>query len=514
MVYNVMALDDGSKIGIALFVDITNNKCMSSGILTPDDRQFFSLVSRAAFTNPFSEERASADALITGMEGISGFPEPERVARLLEGMRARLERLEEQKVGAFHSEDRQIMVYAWLFFYFHRYLDALDALIQRQMEAGDASVPVPFAKELLSSLRSRGFTREASLRFFALFYQLRRAYYFVEKSLVGRSLSMQQLRRSLWNSVFTHDIAVYDRYLWNRLEDFSTLLLGETGTGKGTAAAAIGRSGYIPFNERKGMFKESFTHIFLTINLSQHPENLIESELFGHRKGSFTGAVEDHKGIFSCCSGQGALFLDEIGEVSIPVQIKLLQVLQERTFSPVGSHEKLKFKGRVIGATNQPLERIRREGGFRDDFFYRLSSDVMTVPPLRQRLSEDPSELNDLILLTVKRIIGEPSPELASRVRETLDSVLPKDYHWPGNVRELEQAVRRILLTGTYRGEAPSTEPESLVALKRGIDSGSLTAKEMLEHYCTLLYSRFRSYEEVARKLKVDARTVKKHVIT
>src|SRR5438093_11021295 len=179
---------------------------------------------------------------------------------------------------------------------------------------------------------------------------------------------MCELRRNLWQNVFTQEIRLYERYLWDRLEDFSTLLLGETGTGKGTAAAAIGRSGFIPFDEKQGRFVESFTRSFIALNLSQHPETLIESELFGHKKGAFTGAVEAHEGVFARCSPHGAIFLDEIGDVPTPIQIKLLHVLQERTFSPVGSHEKLRFRGRVIAATNQPLDVLREKQLFRDDF--------------------------------------------------------------------------------------------------------------------------------------------------
>ena len=111
------------------------------------------------------------------------------------------------------------------------------------------------------------------------------------------------------------------------MEDFSTIILGKTGTGKGMAAAAIGRSGHIPFNEKKGCFSDSFARTFLSINLSQYSEHLIESELFGHSKGAFTGAIGDHLGVFSRCSPHGAILLDEIGEISTTIQIKLLNLL-------------------------------------------------------------------------------------------------------------------------------------------------------------------------------------------
>src|SRR5439155_18700868 len=136
------------------------------------------------------------------------------------------------------------------------------------------------------------------------------------------------------------------------------------------------------------------------------------------------------------------IFLDEIGEVSGPVQIKLLQVLQERTFSPVGGHEKLRFRGRVIAATNKPLDRLRDQKIFRDDFYYRLCSDVIVVPPLRQRLAELPEELDLLLSNLIARMTGEAAPELMRMLRGAIDNGPGSIYEWPGNVRELEQAVR------------------------------------------------------------------------
>jgi transcriptional regulator with PAS, ATPase and Fis domain len=324
---------------------------------------------------------------------------------------------------------------------------------------------------------------------------------------------MREFRRHLWQNVFTQEVRLYERYLWDRMEDFSTLLLGETGTGKGTAAAAIGRSGYTPFDERQGRFAESFMRGFIALNLSQFPETLIESELFGHRKGAFTGAVEAHEGVLARCSPYGAIFLDEIGDVSAPVQIKLLQVLQERTFCPVGSHEPARFRGRVIAATNRRLEALRSSNLFRDDFFYRLCSDVIEVPPLRQRLREEPQELRHLLEHVLASMIGEPARALVPRIEQAFQRALAADYPWPGNVRELEQAVRRILLTGEYAGSAPPKSAGPRERLIAGIEAGTLDAETLLAGYCQVLYEREGTYESVARHTNLDRRTVKSYLL-
>ncbi len=483
--------------------------------LAASDRDFFSLVAQAIFTNPFSDDRAAVDARLAGVAGPLDQAADERHNLFMPRVGSRLEELERAGCGtidAFTGEDRKAVEYAWLFYFFHRHIDDFDALIQSQLAQGEQPVAVPFARDLLAALGEKGFGETDALRFIALFYQIRRAYYFIAKGLVGRSKSMKKLRFALWNNVFTRDIGLYERHLWNSMEDFSTLLLGETGTGKGAAAAAIGRSGCIPFNVKKNAFEESFTRTFLAINLSQYPESLIESELFGHRKGAFTGAVDNHEGLFARSSPHGALFVDEIGDVAIPIQVKLLQVIQERTFTPVGSHVKKRFEGRVIAATNRPLDQIRTEGAFRDDFFYRLSSDVITVPPLRQRFAQDRGELDDLLVLLAERIAGAASPQVTGMVKEALERNLPTDYAWPGNVRELEQAVRRILLTGAYHGEGPRQGADARSRLVDGIESGTLTARQLMSAYCKLLYDRYGSYEEVARRTRVDRRTAKKHI--
>jgi transcriptional regulator with PAS, ATPase and Fis domain len=374
-------------------------------------------------------------------------------------------------------------------------------------------VKVGFAREAVAFLKSRGFEYDRIYHNMSLSYQIRRAYYFIRDTLIGGSPAMKEFRRKLWNNVFTHDMSLYVRYLWNRMEDFSTLLLGETGTGKGTAAMAIGRSGYIPYDEKCQCFKESFSRSFVSLNLSQFPESLMESELFGHKKGSFTGAIEDYKGVFERCSPYGSIFLDEIGEITVPVQVKLLRVLQERIFTPVGSKTESRFQGRVIAATNRSFDDVQNRKVFRDDFYYRLCSDIITVPSLRQRIQESPEELDTLLSFTVNRMVGEESPEYTDMVRDVIRKHLGSSHDWPGNVRELEQCVRRVLLNRTYTGDRKKALGDLESSLVSGIEEGSLDAQKLLAGYCRLLYQRMGTYEEVSKRMNLDRRTVKKYIL-
>jgi len=486
---------------------------MSTTKLSAQDREFFAALADVVFGNPFTPQRAELVSrlapgvplgdMTTHREALAQVVGPRLGPWLREGTPA-LQRLS--------AEDRRLLEPALLYVGYHQSVPQIDALIERQAKQGGAPLAVPFGDEAIAELVRSGFPEERAARYFAMFFQLRRAFYFILGSLAGQCESMRRLREALWNNVFTHDMRDYEVALWNRMEDFSTLLLGETGTGKGSAASAIGRSAFIPYLPEQRRFAANFSESFITINLSQFPETLIESELFGHRKGAFTGAIDHHEGVFERCSAHGALFLDEIGEVSIPVQIKLLQVLQERTFTALGGHEKKRFSGRVIAATNRPLDKLRRDGRFREDFFYRLCSDVIEVPTLRQRIAESPSELEQLVRLLVVRIAGEQASELVSSIMEALERGLPRGYAWPGNVRELEQAVRRILLTGRYAGDIAeaATNEEELLAEK--LRAGELTAEELLARYCALLYRRLGTYAEVAKRTGLDPRTSRKYI--
>ncbi len=481
--------------------------------LSSSERHFFSLVHQAVYANPFSDLRAHIDREIAGL-----FPDAQGGRELettLDRVHRHIQKLEHEgrsTITSYNPNDRELLTSSFLFDLFHRYTDRFDALILDQLRAGDRSLPAPFAIEAIDQLVNWGFDRDTARRYVAMCYQLRRAFFFIDKNLIGRSDSMRRLRESLWNNVFTHNMSLYHRYLWRRMEDFSTMLLGETGSGKGTAAMAIGRSGFIPYDENTGCFEESFTRSFIAINLSQFPETLIESELFGHRKGAFTGAIDNYEGIFDRCSPHGAIFLDEIGDVGAPIQIKLLQVIQERFFKRVGDHRSRPFRGRVIAATNRPAEQLIGSQTLREDLYYRLCSDLIVVPPLKQRIQEDPAELEDLLAAVVKRIVGEPSVELVGLVHDQLSRDLDGDYPWPGNVRELEQCVRRVLLNKSYTPLSAQPEKDLFATLGADIKSQALDLKSLAAGYCYALYRSHGTIEAVARIAGLDRRTAKKHI--
>jgi len=478
--------------------------------MSPEQKTFFERVAKAAYVNPFGPERQALDQQLAECGG--GLPADKLLRQVVERVALAVADLRaggKANLSDYSGAALDTMKAVFLFHVFHQHVDELDALILEQLQAGDAPVAVPFSRAVIAELGAFGFSRDAAAHYVAIFFQLRRAFYFIDRSLVGDGPRMGKLRRRLWELVFTHDTAWYESFLWNRLEDFSTLFLGETGTGKGSAAAAIGRSGFIPFDPSRNQFSESFTRSFVSINLSQFPESLIESELFGHRKGAFTGAVDRHQGMFERCSTHGALFLDEIGDISVPIQVKLLQVLQERRFSPVGSHDEERFEGRVVAATNRDLDELSRAGAFRRDFYYRLCSEVVRLPTLRERIQEDPRELPRLVEHILGRITGRPGRESLDRVLPPLQKAVPPEYPWPGNVRELEQAVRRILLTGRCGFEVAPPADEDF---EEGFRQGRYSAQQVLVHYCGRLYERTGTYEGVARQADLDRRTAKKYV--
>lgn len=225
--------------------------------------------------------------------------------------------------------------------------------------------------------------------------------------------------------------------------DTTVLVRGENGTGKELVARAI------HFNSPRK------SGSFVAINCGAIPEALMESELFGHEKGAFTGAVERKIGRFQMANN-GTLFLDEIGELRPDMQVKLLRVLQERKFTPVGGTREVKTTTRIIAATNRNLEKMMEDGVFREDLFYRLNVMPIFLPPLRERTDD----IEALIHNFIKKFSKQHSRSITGVTPEALD--LLKSYRWPGNIRELENVIERSFIVENSNAITADSLPETI----------------------------------------------------
>ncbi|HVP06363.1 MAG TPA: sigma-54 dependent transcriptional regulator [Candidatus Acidoferrum sp.] len=207
----------------------------------------------------------------------------------------------------------------------------------------------------------------------------------------------------------------------------TVLIRGESGTGKDLVARAIHHH------------SSRCSGPFVTINCAALPETLLESELFGHRKGSFTGAIKDKEGLFSVAGG-GTFFLDEVGNTSLSIQVKLLRVLEDKKITPVGDTKPIDVDVRLIAATNADLEEDVKAGRFRKDLFYRLNVIPIYIPPLRERREDIPLLVDHFVAKYCARVNAGPK-KIADHAMKLL-----ANYHWPGNVRELENTIERAIL--------------------------------------------------------------------
>ena len=348
---------------------------------------------------------------------------------------------------------------------------------------------------------------------FALFFQVRRAFFHIFNAIVGNSPALEALRARVWESIFTHDMLRYLRSLCGRLGDITTLISGPSGTGKELVARAIGLSRFVPYDEKTGRFASDFLAAFHPINLSALSETLLESELFGHAKGAFTGALQNRKGYFETCGMHGSVFLDEITETKLEAQVKLLRVLQTRRFQRLGEVQPTRFEGKVIAATNRDLAEEMKAGRFREDFYYRLCSNRISTPSLEEILRDSPGELEHLVEFVAGRVAGlDEASALADETCNWINRKLGSGYPWPGNFRELQQCVRNILIHREYHPEELSIPHSQAELLANDFTEGSIPLEELQNRYVTLVYAKTGKYEEVARRLGIDRRTVKKYL--
>jgi sigma-54 specific flagellar transcriptional regulator A len=264
--------------------------------------------------------------------------------------------------------------------------------------------------------------------------------------------------------------------------DANVLVLGESGTGK----EVVARNLHYHSARRDGPF--------VPVNCGAIPADLLESELFGHKKGAFTGAISDREGRFAMAEG-GTLFLDEIGDMSLQMQVKILRVLQERTFERIGSNDSITADVRIVAATHKNLEQAIVDGEFREDLFYRLNVFPIEMPPLRDRVEDIPLLVNEL----VRRIEHEKrgSVQLSPAAIYAFCQ-----YQWPGNVRELANLIERLAILHPYNVVDASDLPDKFC-----MDDGEVS-EQMLD---AMIGSPVTS-EDLDPRLPRDGLNLKEHL--
>ncbi len=493
---------------------------MYMAFLSAQERAFLEAVTGLAYSNPFLPERTRFERAALGADYVESediwslsVDEPERpranIWRIAERLEPLAEQLRRRLISSVSPPEQDLALYqeAILQLLYQRFYSkgGADPLV-RSRPPGRLGAS-PYA-EFLTGWRHFFETgihfpsHHQPAHIFACFHQIQRAFNHIFRDIIGASLPAARLRASVWQSVFTHDMRRYQRTLYARMGEFATLITGPSGTGKELAARAIARSCYLPFDERTLSFPAEKTDLFYPINISALSPTLVESELFGHRRGSFTGAIGDRKGWLETCPEWGSVFLDELGDLDPAVQVKLLRVIETRTFHPVGASASRQFRGKLIAATNRDLAARTAKGEFREDLYYRLCSDQIVTPSLAEQVAESPQALEELILYMARRVAGAEAESLARDASRWIEQNLGRDYVWPGNYRELEQCVKNILIRKDYR---PLAAPAARV-------QEDLTADQLVSRYCKLVYRQTGSYEETARRVGLDRRTVKSKV--
>ena len=496
-------------------------------LLNSDELHLAQAISQLTFCNPFLPQRMEFERAVLGSDYVASdtswnFPTSgqderpnetrtrDKVASFVTTLRGRMA----GKLGPGVQEWRLYQDAVVHYLYYSLEGDFYRALAQGKTGTEFAGLYAHYLEKFndLMDVPSKGRAchfRAAHL--FACCYQVTRAFQGIYRSIIGFSPCMIDLRAKVWESIFTHDMRLYQLELYDKMGDIATLIIGASGTGKERVAQAVAQAQYLPFNPTTKRFADVPENLFSTTVLSALSPHLIESELFGHVRGSFTGALADRKGRLESCPPHGSLFLDEIGDADPQIQVKLLRVLQYRSFERVGESVQRKFRGKIIAATNRDLAREMQNVKFREDFYFRLCSDVIVTPSLRQQIAEAPGDVDNLInFITQKFITSERDrANLNADVKQWINQ--HRDYAWPGNFRELEQCVKNILLRRSYHPPELLKRNAQSHQLQR-ISDGLMTEQELLDYYTTLVYRRTGTYETAARCLGIDRRTVKARV--
>jgi len=505
-------------------------------VINKAERHFLSTLACLTYCNPFQPERLELERLALGDQYQAEeqmawskdirFEDSERPNVVLLTARAEelLEKLHKKLQRGEAADESALTLYhdlvAYVLYYRHTAKLQVDPLLlgdrksQRQM----AKIWQDFLREYNHYLQlpdRQLLLGEEPAHLFACFFQVRRAFRVIFDNILGDSRPAVELRGKVWQSVFTHDMRRYRRLLYDRMRMMTTLITGPSGTGKELVARAISLSQYIPFDAEREQFAGPLTKAFVPVNLSALSPTLVESELFGHCRGAFTGALADRQGWLEICPDYGAVFLDEIGELDATIQVKLLRLAQNGAYSRVGESDERIFTGKLLAATNRDLDEEIRAGRFREDLYYRLCSDRIETPALFDHLQDTPESLRGLIAFIARRLIGDDSAELTTEVEAWIREHMPHDYPWPGNIRELEQCVRNVLIRQQYQprsiASSVATEDRSKQWLNDA-ERGTLSFADLLSRYCTWVYARLGSYQQTAEALGIDRRTVRSKI--
>lgn len=516
---------------------------MAARLFGSEERAVAEALAAIPYANPFTEERSAFTRVVLGSdyEAPPRYLLPGQPLHRLEGNLGALvgkaealltkvgERLRRRKsIGAREKSLIEGMAH---FVVFHRHASAFDAALaaddgidgahsgQKRFNAANTYERCRRDFESILGHEVIGIDVNAMApRWYAFYFQVRRAWVHTFAFIHGGSDAMRALRARIWQSIFTHDMRRYQRGLFDRMDDVTTLILGPSGSGKELVARAIGLSRFIPYDVRQRAFAADFAASFHPLNLSALSPTLIESELFGHRRGAFTGALADRAGHLETCGDYGTVFLDEIGETAPEIQVKLLRVLQTRQFQRLGDTATQVFKGRVVAATHQDLPAQIKAGRFREDFFFRLYADRIVTPPLVEIVGHDRDELRCLVAhICTSQAGSEEGVRLADEVISWIENRLGRTYPWPGNFRELEQCVRNILVHGDYQppqADAATNQEggEADPAWIEDVRAGRLTLDEVLQHYCRAMLASAGTLEEASRRLGADRRTVRRYI--
>jgi DNA-binding NtrC family response regulator len=432
----------------------------------PEERAFLAAISWLAYLNPFEPRWAEVVRAIFPAGGLPDDPDPDAPFR---GLSERIQRpiaaaaalLQGDRIGS--PSDMAVFRGAAIYALWDKYRDRFQHLIDTD------GVDVPFRDELEATYASLRLDlpvlRVPEPRHLVEFmYQWRRNVFYIARLIRGQSPAAAAARLAIFRASMGGDRCTYVRGLYRTMERVPVLITGETGTGKDLAAQCIGWGGYLPLDEKGERFVLRHRAAPHTRSLCEVPRELIESALFGHKRGSFTGATADATGFFALPEPHGSLFLDEIGELQGYLQAKLLRPFQNREILAIGATRPQPIHGRHIFASRRDLEAMCQEGTFRVDLLERMNGVRIHMPPLRQMLAEDPGELGRFVRgFVVAAGIHEEEEVQAwtERITGYVAAKMP-GHPWPRNLRELKNFTERFLLSGGQMAE-PLTVPAAPV---------------------------------------------------